>query len=123
MRSATIEPTKGSTPVFVVNRVRRKTTTAIPATALITPRTRRFGTAPCSHRPPKRQSDNCRNQKAFTLKFWSSRKMSFIATFQQELQDDYSLRLLFTDEFRLILGVFRYGKIVRELRDGRARWL
>jgi len=48
--------------------------------------------------------------------------MNVIATFQQELQDDSSLRLLFTDESRLILAVFRYRKIIRELRDGRARW-
>jgi hypothetical protein len=47
--------------------------------------------------------------------------MSAIAIFQQELQDDSSLRLLFTDKFRLILAVFRYRKIIRELRDGRAR--
>jgi hypothetical protein len=44
-----------------------------------------------------------------------------IEIFQQELEDDSSLRLLFTDEFRLILAVFRCRKIIRELRDGRAR--
>jgi len=49
--------------------------------------------------------------------------MSEIAMFQQELQDGSSWRLLFADEFRLILAVFRYLEIIRELRDGRARWL
>jgi|HubBroStandDraft_4_1064222.scaffolds.fasta_scaffold56707_2 hypothetical protein len=42
--------------------------------------------------------------------------------FQQELQADSSLRLLFADEFRLILAVFCYRKIILELRGGRAQW-
>jgi hypothetical protein len=51
-----------------------------------------------------------------------SRSMSVIAMFQQELQADSSLRLLFADEFRLILAVFCYRKIILELRGGRAQW-
>jgi hypothetical protein len=51
----------------------------------------------------------------------AGRVLSIISIFQQELQDDSSLRLLFPDEFRLIL-VSRYRKIIRELRDGLARW-
>jgi hypothetical protein len=47
--------------------------------------------------------------------------MRVMVIFQQELQDDSSLRLVFTDEFRLILAVFRYRMRIRELKDGRAR--
>jgi len=36
--------------------------------------------------------------------------MSEIAMFQQELQDGSSWRLLFADEFRLILAVFRIAR-------------
>jgi hypothetical protein len=53
--STTIEPTNKVSPVFVVIRARIRTITAIPGTALITPWSRRFGTAPCSHEPQKLQ--------------------------------------------------------------------
>jgi hypothetical protein len=65
-----------------VNRARIKTTTAIPATALMTPRIRRFGTAPCSHRPPKRHSDNCRKQ-AITLIEDRERQLALLGRRQQ----------------------------------------
>jgi hypothetical protein len=47
--------------------------------------------------------------------------MTVMVMFQQELQDDSSLRLVFSDEFRLILAVFRYRMRIREPKDGRAR--